>query len=175
MKCGAVLAALLLAAGCGSAAERGNNAADANQIERLAKPKAVGKPDPRSTARLQPLTREDLAREGLVGAGCEFRRDGQLLLAVVGSDALVRIGGQRRHMIHSAPVGATGGFFEDRQLSVSVGRTDESGSPGPGSGPQQAPGSAPGRAGMSWPARLKVMNRRSEAEVELRGIWTCAG
>jgi hypothetical protein len=176
MRRGPVLAALLLLAGCGSAGETANGAADANQIERLAKPR-VEKSDPRATARLQRLTREDLEREGLLGAGCSFSRDGQLLLAVVGSDALVRIAGQRRHLIHSAPAGATGGFFEDRQIAISVGRTDEGdGPPDTGSGPGQGTGSAPAPAGgTGWPARLKVVNRRTEAEVELRGVWTCAG
>ena len=150
--------AILLLAGCSPAGEPANGTADANQIERLARPK-VEKSDPRETARLQPLTQEDLEREGLIGAGCSFRRDGRLLLAAVGSDSLVRFAGQRRHLIHSAPVGATGGFFEDRQLSISVGRTDENGAPGDG--------------GMAWPARLKVTNRRTEAEVELQGFWTC--
>ena len=150
---------LLLVGGCGSAAERGDGEADANQIARLARPKAVNR-DANATARLQPLTMEDLEREGLSGAGCLFRRDGQLLLAAVGSDSLIRIGGLRRHLIHSAPVGATGGFFEDRQLSVSVGRTDANGAPGDG--------------GMIWPARLKVSNHRTEAEIELHGFWTCA-
>ena len=173
---GPVLVALLLLAGCGSASERGNGAVDANQIERLAKPR-VEKSDPRATARLQRLTREDLEREGLLGAGCVFSRDGQMMLAVVGSDALVRIAGQRRHLIHSAPAGATGGFFEDRQIAVSVGRTDEGDAPpDPGSSPGQAPGSDRAPAGATgWPARLKVVNRRTEAEVELRGDWTCAG
>ena len=165
---GPVLAALLLLAGCGSAGEPANGAADANLIERLARPK-VEKSDPRATARLQRLTREDLEREGLLGAGCTFSRDGQMLLAVVGSDALVRISGQRRHLIHSAPTGATGGFFEDRQIAVSVGRTDEGDAP-PETGSDPAPARAPG-----WPARLKVVNRRTEAEVELRGVWTCTG
>lgn len=153
-----LLASLLLLAACGPADAPANGTADANQIRRLARPK-VEKQDPRETARIQPLTEEDLEREGLLGAGCRFRRDGQLMLVAVGSDSLVRFAGQRRHLIHSAPVGATGGFFEDRQLSISVGRTDENGAPGDG--------------GMIWPARLKITNRRTEAEVEMQGFWTC--
>ena len=148
----------LLLAGCGSAVEPANGTADANQIQRLARPK-VEKQDPRATARLQPLTQEDLEHEGLTGAGCIFRRDDQMLLASVGSDALVRIAGQRRHLVQSGPVDASGGFFEDRQLSISVGRTEENGAPGDG--------------GMIWPARLKVTNRRTEAEAELQGFWVC--
>ena len=151
------LLALLLLAGCGESGT-GNRAATANQIERLSTPK-VEKQDPRASARLQPITPEDLEREGLAGAGCDFSGEGRLLLAAVGSNAIVRIEGEIRHLLHSAPVGPTGGFFEDRQLSVSVGRTAES-------------GTTAGEAG-SWPARVTVTNRRIEIQQEMAGIWTC--
>ena len=155
---GRALLALLLLAGCGpGGAGGGDGAADTNQIERLSTPK-VEKPDPRASAQLQPLTPEDIEREGLLGAGCAFARDGRILLASVGSDALVRHAGELRHLIHSAPVGATGGFFEDRHLSVSIGRTSETAAAGEAS---------------SWPARITITNRRTEAQVELRGVWTC--
>ena len=154
---GRALLALLLLAGCGPGGG-GDGAADTNQIERLSTPK-VEKPDPRATAQLQPLTIEDIEGEGLVGAGCAFTRNGRILLASAGSDALVRHAGELRHLIHSAPVGATGGFFEDRHLSVSVGRTSEAAA---------TAGEASG-----WPARITITNRRTEAQVELRGVWTC--
>jgi len=151
------LLALLVVAGCGSSGGEAEGSANTSQIERLSTPK-VKQPDPRATAQLQPVTAEDLLQEGLVGAGCTFRRDGAMLLASVGSDALVRHAGELRHLIHSAPVGATGGFFEDRHLSVSIGRTSEAGAAGEASG---------------WPARITITNRRTEAQVELRGVWTC--
>ena len=47
-----------------------------------------------------------------------------MLLAATPSDAIARIGGQLLHFAHAAPVGPSGGFFEDRQTSISVGRTD---------------------------------------------------
>ena len=147
----------ILLAACGPA-DAPNGAAATNQIERLSSPK-VEEPDPTASARLQALTPADLEREGLLGAGCAFTRDGQTLLVSVGSDSLVRIAGELRHLIHSAPVGGTGGFFEDRQISVSVGRTSET---------AEARDEA-----SSWPARLTVTNRRTEAQVELRGVWTC--
>jgi len=155
MKRGALLALLL--AGCGPGGAGGEGAADTNQIERLSTPK-VEKPDPTASAQLQVLTPADIEGEGLLGAGCAFTRDGRILLAAAGSDALVRHAGQLRHLIHSAPVGATGGFFEDRHLSVSVGRTSEAAAAGETAG---------------WPARITITNRRTEAQVELRGVWTC--
>jgi hypothetical protein len=56
-------------------------------------------------------------------------------------------------------VGPTGGFFEDRRVSISVGRTGE-----------VAP--AAGAAG-PWRARITVTNRRANAQVELDGVWRC--
>lgn len=157
MTCTRFLLLPTLLAACGAEVpERGN--ATANQIERLSTPKAV-KADPLASARLQPLAAIDLEAEGLLGVGCEFRGGGQLLLVAVGSDALVKIAGELRHLIHSAPVGETGGFFEDRQLGISVGRTE-----GEGTTLEEA---------SSWPARLTVTNRRTEAEFETRGIWSC--
>jgi hypothetical protein len=149
----------LLAAGCGSAGdEPAGNPADTNQIERLATPR-VEKADPQASVRLQAITEADVHGEGMAGAGCRFVRDGRMLLASAGSDALIRIAGELRHLIHSAPVGPTGGFFEDRQLSVSVGRDRDA--PVAGGSP-------------SGPARITITNRRTEAQIELRGVWTCA-
>jgi hypothetical protein len=158
MKMLSAAALLFLLAGCGSAADAPNGSAEANQIERLSTPK-VEKPDPSATARLEPLVPGDLEREGLLGAGCSFTRNGQLLLATVGSDSLVRFAGELRHLVHSAPVGPTGGFFEDRRLSVSVGRRGEE--------------AAAAEAAAHRPARMTVTNRRTRAQVELRGDWTC--
>ena len=150
--------ALMLVAACGrEAPDQGN--ATANQVERLSTPK-VEKADPLASARLQPLAAIDLEAEGLLGARCEFRGGGQLLLVAVGSDALIKVGDELRHLVHSAPVGETGGFFEDRQLAVSVGRTE-----GEGTTLDEA---------SSWPARMTVTNRRTEAELELRGTWSCS-
>ena len=149
---------VLLAAGCGSVDDTPEGkAADTNQIERLARPR-VEKADPQASVRLQTIGDADVQAEGMSGAGCRFVRGGQLLLATAGSDALIRIGGELRHLIHSAPVEPTGGFFEDRQLSVSVGRD------------RDAPGAG---AASSGPARITVTNRRTQAQIELRGVWTC--
>src|SRR5688572_20333369 len=107
-------ACLLLLAGCGGADDGiPNGTASADQIERLSTP-VPPQVDPRDTVRLQPLVGSDLDREGLIGAGCLFNVGNRILLAAVGSDAIVKIQGRVRHLVPSAPVGATGGFFENR-------------------------------------------------------------
>jgi hypothetical protein len=154
-----IAVAVLLLAGCGSVEDgEAEGAATSNQIERLSTPEEE-KQDPEATVRLQPIDIADLDREGMVGAGCDFSREGQMLLASVGSDAVVKLGGEIRHMIHSAPVGPTGGFFEDRHLSISVGRTAED--------------SAGADETHAWPARITITNRRAEIQRELQGVWTC--
>ena len=149
-------AALALVA-CGGGDEP-EGAASANQIERLSTPQ-VGTQDPQAAARLLPLTAEHVGREGLLGAGCEFSGDGAMLLAAVGGDAIVRTQEGVRRLVASAPVGPTGGFFEDGEVSVSVGRTDEA---------ARTIGES-----TAWPARITVTNRRAEAQQEAAGMWTC--
>ena len=150
----------VLLAGCGASEKPSNVAADTNTLERVSTPKQEEE-DPRASVRLQTVSADDLQREGLFGTGCWFMRDGRMLLASFGSDALVSVAGQLRHLVHSAPVGPTGGFFEDRYLSVSVGRDPESA--------QEADQAA------TWPARITITNRRTQAQLKLRGSWTCSG
>ena len=156
MKSLAPLLALALAA-CGSGDDMRANAT-AEQIERLASP-PESKSDPLAAVRLEPIASADLEREGVAGTGCAFTRDRRLLLAAAGSNAVVRIGGAVRHLVHMGPIGPSGGFFEDRQLTVSVGRTSAAGTGGDEAG--------------SWPARLRVAHRRGEVHREYRGVWTC--
>jgi hypothetical protein len=153
------LIGVILLGACGGQ-EEAPNAANGADIARLATPRQEAKADPLASVRLQSLTAADLEQEGLAGAGCEFRLGDMIVLAAAGSDALIRINGELRHLVHSAPSGATGGFFEDRRLSVSIGRTE-------GEGDTQATG--------TWPARLTVTNRRTEVDLELRGSWSCRG
>ena len=128
-----------------------NNAAlTGEQIERLSTPKTIVE-DPAAAVRLQPLAGEDLVGQGLE-EGCRFTRNGQLLVAASGNNAVARIGGAFRHFVPSSPVDETGGFFEDRQISVSIGRRD----------------SAEGGG------RLVVTNRRTQFQQEWLGEWSCA-
>ncbi len=147
---------LLFLAGCGEGGLVGENrGVTANQIERLSTPE-VEVADPQAPARPQPLKIADLARAQMPVTDCAFGRDGRMLLAATSSDAIARINNRLLHFTHDAPLGPSGGFFEDRQLSVSVGRTS-------------ATSADSGR----WPARIVITNRRAEAQIELDGVWRC--
>jgi hypothetical protein len=150
---------LLLAAGCGQRGLAGEDrGVTENQIERLSTPE-VEIPDPQAPARPQPLKRADVEQAAMIAPTCAFGRDGRMLLAVSPTDAIARVAGTVRHFAHASPAGPTGGFFEDRQISISVGRTGEVATGG-------------GAAG-AWPARVTVTNRRARAQVELDGVWRC--
>ena len=104
------------------------------------------------SARLEPLSGEQIAQVGRNGA-CIFSRGPDILLVAAGSDAIARVDGAARHFVQSAPVEPTGGFFEDRQVSISI-----------------------GRAGAEGPAaRATITNRRTETSEEINGTWTCEG
>jgi hypothetical protein len=153
----ALASCLLLLAGCGGGGDAGNRLPDENQLRRLTTPQKEVV-DPEAPARPRALAPGDLAAAGLVPA-CDFRIGERMLFAVSAEDAIARIAGNLQHFVHSAPVGPTGGFFEDRQISVSVGRISEI-----------VPGES---AAGSWPARITITNRRAGARVELTGIWRC--
>lgn len=148
----------MLLSGCGDGVAVTDRGASENQMERLSTPRKEVV-DPQAPARLQPLDRADLVQAGLADPLCDFSRDGRMLFAVSAADAIARVGGTVRHFAHSTPAEPTGGFFEDRQVSVSVGRVGEV---RPGEG-----------AVGSWPARITVTNRRAEAQTELNGVWRC--
>jgi hypothetical protein len=148
----------LLLAGCGHEVPVSNGGANEAQIQRLSTP-TQPVVDTQAGARLRPLTVGDLGRAGMAEPPCDFSRDGRMLLAVSAGDAIANVAGTVRHFAHAVPAGPTGGFFEDRQVSISVGRTGE-----------VAPGE--GAAG-SWPGRITVTNRRARAQIELDGMWRC--
>jgi len=152
----AALAIVLLLGACGQHGDSPDRGASQNQIERLSTP-VKQEIDPNATARIGPLRVADLAPLG--STSCAFGSDGRMLLAITPSDAIARVAGDLRHFAHSSPAGPTGGFFEDRNVSISVGRTGEV---RPGEG-------AAGR----WPGRMTVTNRRTNAQVKLDGVWRC--
>jgi hypothetical protein len=90
---------------------------------------------------------------------CDFSESGHRLFATHGGDSIARINGALFHFDQPSPAGPTGTFVTDRQLSISIGRTDEI-DPG-------------GNGDDRWPARLTATNRRSGSQVELTGTWRC--
>ncbi|HTU10684.1 MAG TPA: hypothetical protein VMG08_07265 [Allosphingosinicella sp.] len=157
----AALAPLLCLAACGGGPGTGGEGqVDANQIERLARPKVVPQVDPQISARPQPLTGGDLRGANMPDPpACDFSDDGHRLFAVHGGDAIARVNGELYHFDQTSPAETTGTYVQDRQLSISVGRTTE-----------VDPG---GLDDHRWPARLTATNRRSGAQVELSGTWRC--
>lgn len=148
----------LALAACQKAAPSINEGASEEQIRRLATLNVVP-PDLTLPAHVQPLLPADLVRNGIGRPTCDFSRDSAMLLAISDTDAVARVAGLVRHFVHASPMGPTGGFFSDRQVSISVGRTG-----------QIVPGeSAVGR----WPARMTVTNRHENAQFEEPGLWRC--
>ncbi len=159
MRLTAALALLPLAA-CGGGQSGGGTKVDANQIERLSRPRVEPQEDAQISARPQPLTGADLRSAGMPDPPrCDFSTDGHRLFAAQSGDSIARINGALLHFDQPGPAGPTGTFVTDRQLSISIGRTDEI-DPG-GTGDDR------------WPARLTATNRRTRAQVELAGTWRC--
>ncbi len=150
---------VLLLASCSDGGAE-SPAPDREQIERLATPKVdESAKESLDTARLRPIEAPQVAEAGLAGPGCAFRNGEDLLVATGGSDAIARIGDETVHLVHSAPVGPSGAFLEDRSISISIGRrTDVD------IGDQVS----------SWPARATVTNRRTQVQTKIDGLWTCA-
>ena len=157
----AALAFVLLAlAACGGGQSGGGTKVDTNQLERLSQPKVVPQEDPQISARPQPVSGADLRGAGMPDPPrCEFTADGRRLFIAHGGDSIARINGTLFHFDQPSPAGPTGTFVSDRQLSISIGRTDVI-DPG-GTGDDR------------WPARLTATNRRTHAQVELTGTWRC--
>lgn len=142
----AVLLAMAVAA-CGGG-DDGNVSRE--QIERLSTPEQNKVEDVSMTARLQPLQQADGG--SLANASCRFIRDGRVLMLASAEGAIARLNNELRTLVPAGPVGATGGFFEDRQVSLSVGAGAAIGS-----------------------ARVLVTNRRTGAQTMVLGIWNCGG
>ncbi len=157
-----VLALLPLAACGGGGRGSGGAKVDSNQIERLSRPRVEPQQDPLISARPQPLTGADLRGAGMPDPpGCDFTNNGHRLFAASGGDAIARVNGRLFHFDQTSPAGQTGTFVQDRQLSISIGRTTDI-DPG-------------GMDDHRWPARLTATNRRTRAQIELAGTWRCGG
>jgi hypothetical protein len=158
----ALLLLPLWLAGCGGGRDDAAAKVDSNQIERLSRPKAEPQEDPQISARPQPLTGADLRDAGMPDPPrCEFSADGRRLFVAHGGDSIARINGTLSHFDQASPAGPTGAYGTDRQLSISIGRSDVT-DPG-GTGDDRRP------------ARLTATNRRTRAQVEMTGTWRCPG
>lgn len=142
-----LIPALMAFSACNSA-PGDEQAPNTQQIENLSKIEEEPKADPRESVRLQSLASEDL----LLGSdgGCRFTAQRGILLATAGEGAVARLGDELRTLIPTGPAGPSGGFYEQGQMSISVGR---------GEG--------------ATPDRLAVTNRRTGAHVVERGAWEC--
>jgi hypothetical protein len=157
----AVPLALLVLAACGGRDDGAGTKVDANQIERLSRPKVEPQQDVQISARPQPLTGADLRGARMSDPPpCDFSNDGHRLFAVQGGDAIARFENQVRHFNQASPANTTGAYASDRELSISIGRSDVI-DPG-GTGDDRRP------------ARLTATNRRTRAQLELSGTWRCA-
>jgi len=154
----ALTLALLLVAGCG-ADPVGEGNASTEQIARLSTPEPAPETDALAAARLQALSPADLAQATMPATACRFSRDGRLLVVATQDDAIARVAGRLIHFAQTSPVGPTGGFFEDRQLSLSIGRIQS--------------GEGPAVDARGWRARLTATSRRTGAQDEMEGFWRC--
>lgn len=145
----AILSWIVLAAGCGQEKPLPEGP-DLDEIQRLSTP-SDNSPPPGWSVRLEPL-------EATPGETCRFGAGEHILLASDGVGARARMRGEERRLTLSGPIGPTGGFFEDRQISISVGRVASTGASVQGPAQQ---------------ARLTITNRRTGEEGRIGGIWTC--
>ncbi len=152
MKTRLLVAAACLLAGCSGGEENveGGNALDTAQIEQLSTPKNIVAP-PENTTELLPLSREDISRAGFGTAPCAFVADGRLLVAASGEGALARFRSGLRRLATSGLVEPRGGYFEDREIGISIGRD----------------------ANEVGPARARVTDRDAEEQRDIAGEWTC--
>ena len=151
-------ALLLLLAGCGRGEFVGEDkGVTENQIERLSTPEVEPASDASASARLQPLRPSDPIGE-VASGGCDFSANGRMVMVSTATDSVARVNGELLHLVHAAPIDGTGGFFEDRQISISVGRVGQAGAD---------------RGAGRWPARISVTNRRTRAQTRLDGFWRC--
>lgn len=156
----AVPLALLALAACGGRNDGAGTKVDANQLERLSRPKVEPQQDTQISARPQPLTGADLRGPGMSDPPrCDFSSDGHRLFASQGSSAIARIGNRLLRFAQPTPASASGTYVSEGEFSISIGRTDVI-DPG-GIGDDRRP------------ARLTATNRRTRAQVQLTGTWRC--
>lgn len=156
MRLAAAGGALLLAA-CGSGEQgRGLSEEEINALGLGANKSVAAEPTP-STIGLEPLEPGDLVAANLRPT-CMLRVGGQPVLAAEQYRALAKRHGRKLELRVEGPVGATGGFFQNDAISVSVGR------PYDRAEPDQV---------TTGPARARLNDRQRGTSNEVDADWSC--
>ena len=143
-------AALLAACGGEDEAPELSDAERANIIENIAVARPEKEVEPQPPA-LQPLSAAEVAALP-PGPKCGFTSGGQLVFAGGGARGIARVDGTLVSLPATGPAGATGGFYSDGRISVSVGQPNTA---------------VLGRLTLTDRAREK------KGEAEIRGTWSC--
>ena len=148
---------LLLLAACGSGEHgRGLSEEEINALGLGANKSEAVEPTP-ATIGLEPLEPGDLVAANLRPI-CMLRGGGLPVLAVEQYRALINRHGRRVELRVEGPVGATGGFFQNDAISISVGRPYDRTEPD-----QVATG----------PARARLNDRQRSTSNEGDADWSC--
>ena len=155
-RAGAFGAVLILAA-CGpSQQDRGLTEEEINALGLGANKSEAVEPTP-ATIGLERVEPADLAAANLRPV-CMLRIGGEPVLAAEQYRALVHRHGRAVELRVEGPVGATGGFFQNDAISVSVGRPYDRAEPD---------GVATG------PARARLNDRQRGSSTEVDADWSC--
>ena len=156
LRSGAIGVVLILAA-CGpSQQDRGLTEEEINALGLGTNKSAATAPTP-ATIGLEALEPGDLTAANLRPI-CMLRVGGEPVLAAEQYRALVNRRGRRIELRVEGPVGATGGFFQNEAVSISVGRPYDRAEPD-----QVATG----------PARARLNDRRRGTSTEVDAEWSC--
>jgi len=156
LRAGAICAVLTLAA-CGSSEQdRGLTEEEINALGLGANKSVSAEPTP-ATVGLEAIEPGDLTAANLRPI-CMLRVGGEPVLAAEQYRALVHRRGRAIELRVEGPVGATGGFFQNEAISVSVGRPYDRTAPD-----QVAAG----------PARARLNDRQRGTSNEGDADWSC--
>lgn len=146
----AAASAWLAACGGEGEAPELSDAERANIIENIAVARPVKEAEPQPPA-LQPLSAAEVAALP-PGPKCGFTSGGQLVFAGGGARGVVRVDNTLVSLPANGPARATGGFYSNGRITVSVGQPNTT---------------VLGRLTLTDRAREK------KGEAEIRGTWSC--
>jgi hypothetical protein len=142
-------AALLLLAGCHRRAPEEATPSPVALEKAMRGNVAEGKRPPLRLGALRPEDGRALGAR----AGCRLTRGADTLVLAGGGNAVARVDGQLRRIPQAGPVDASGAFFRDPAISISVGAPD----PRLGSGP----------------AGVTVSGAGNDPPQKIDGVWSC--